>query len=147
MFPVNRVVALFTPVFAAAATVGSAWLLKHFPGIPVPSSGQLLAVEIAGATTAGAAALKWLHGHQQWEARTQKVIGDVEAAKKEIATVDPSLLASIEGFVKAEVAKAGVDLGESPTIDVSDLPVARSTPSVPLDNSGLATQFPTAVTA
>lgn len=69
MFPVNRIVALATPVFAAAAAVGSAWLSKHFPGLPTPSQGQILGVEIAGATAAGGAALSWLKGHQQWEAR------------------------------------------------------------------------------
>lgn len=69
MFSVNRVVAFLTPVFAAGAAVGSAWLVKHFPGVPVPSQGQILGVEIAGAASAAAAALKWLHGHQLWEAR------------------------------------------------------------------------------
>src|ERR1700743_3106684 len=69
MIPINRLVALLTPVFAAAAVVGSAWLLKHFPGLPFPSTAELTAVEALGATTAGAAALKWLHGHQKWEER------------------------------------------------------------------------------
>jgi len=69
MFPLNRVVVLLTPLFTAAAAVGSAWLVKHFPGLPVPSQGELLGVELAGATAAGGAALKWLHGHQKYEDR------------------------------------------------------------------------------
>jgi hypothetical protein len=69
MPPLNRVVAVLTPAFSAVAAVGAAWLRKHFPGLPTPSSGQILGVEIAGATAAGGAALSWLKGHQQWEAR------------------------------------------------------------------------------
>lgn len=86
MFPVNRVVAVLTPVFTAAATVGSAWLLLHFPGLPVPSKAQLLTAEIGGATAAVSAALKWLHGHQKWEARADQaetiLTGRPEAAVK-----------------------------------------------------------------
>jgi hypothetical protein len=116
MFPVNRVVALLTPVFAAAAAVGSAWLTKHFPGLPTPSSGQILGVEIAGATAAGGAALSWLKGHQQWEARIDgaerdaiKFIGtvkdDTEKAAQppalNVAPEDPEAL----GKAKAELAR------------------------------------------
>lgn len=69
MFQANRRVALLTPLFTAAAAVSSAWLRKHFPGLPTPSQGELAGLEITTATAAAAAALKWLHGHQQWEAR------------------------------------------------------------------------------
>lgn len=76
MFPVNRVVALLTPLFSAGAAVGSAWAAKHFPGLPTPSAGQLLGIEITVATSAGAAALSWLHGHQKWEARIDEAEQD-----------------------------------------------------------------------
>lgn len=84
MFPANRVVAILTPVFTAAATVASAWLLKHFPGLPVPSKSQLLAAEIGGATAAVGAALKWLHGHQKWEARIDET-GEILTERPESA--------------------------------------------------------------
>lgn len=60
----NRVVAFLTPVFAAVAGVGSAWLARHFPGIPPLPPADIVAFEITAATTAAGAALKWLHGSQ-----------------------------------------------------------------------------------
>jgi hypothetical protein len=116
MFPVNRIVALLTPVFAAAAAVGSAWLTKHFPGLPTPSSGQILGVELAAATAAGGAALSWLKGHQQWEQRIDEAerdaIGFIGAVKDDsekaaqppvlnVAPEDPEVL----GKAKAELAR------------------------------------------
>lgn len=60
---VNRIVVLLTPIFTLAATVGAGWLAKHFPGLPTPTSTDLLAVELIGATAALSAALGWLRGH------------------------------------------------------------------------------------
>jgi hypothetical protein len=108
MFSLNRVVALLTPVFSAGAAVGSAWLLKHFPGVPVPSSSELLGVEVTVATSAGAAALKWLHGHQAWEQRLAKLdpqIDLVGSAVKVVTKADPQLKADVEGIVQAELAR------------------------------------------
>lgn len=57
----NRVVALFTPVFAAVAGLGSAYAAKH--GLNLLAE-QITVVEVAASTAALAAAIKWLHGSQ-----------------------------------------------------------------------------------
>ena len=108
MFPINRIVVLLTPVFSAAAAVGSGWLLKHFPGLPTPSAAQLLAAEVTVATSALGVSLSWLKGHQQWEqsiaalAPVQYLEGTVKAIKK----LDPKLQAEVEAIVNAEISKA-----------------------------------------
>jgi hypothetical protein len=91
MIPVNRLVALLTPAFAAAAAAGSAWLLKHFPGLPVPSTAELTAVEALGATAAGSAAVKWLHGHQACEKRLSDAERDAKHLAAQLGTAAPSL--------------------------------------------------------
>jgi hypothetical protein len=139
MFPVNRVVALLTPVFAAAAAVGSAWLTKHFPGLPTPSSGQILGVEIAGATAAGGAALSWLKGHQQWEARIdeaeQAAINFIGAVKDdtEKAAQPPALDATPEdpealANTKAELARVEGLLADARNA-LEGKPAAPATPA------------------
>ncbi len=108
MFSLNRVVALLTPVFSAGAAVGSAWLLKHFPGVPVPSANELLGVEVTVTTSAGAAALKWLHGHQAWEKRVAEIDPEIDligSAVKVVTKADPQLKADVEGIVQAELAR------------------------------------------
>lgn len=66
-FPPNRVVALLTPLFAAA----SGWLATVFAqwGFAL-TSDQFLAAFTVGAAAAVAAAYKWLHGWQAHEARS-----------------------------------------------------------------------------
>lgn len=80
MFTVNRIVVFLTPVFTAAAAVGTGWLSKHFPGLPTPKSGEVVKLEIAGATAALGGALMWLKGHHQYE----KIIADAEKMAKVI---------------------------------------------------------------
>lgn len=110
MFTVNRVVALLTPVFAAGAAVGSAWLTKHFPGLPTPTTGELLTAEIAGATAAIGGAVTWLKGHQAWEKTVadivpQHVIDEVVSTVKRVEAIDPKLAGEIEAIARAEVNK------------------------------------------
>lgn len=77
MFSVNRIVALLTPVFTAGAALASAYAAKH--GLNL-SASEVLTVEVAAATAAGGAALKWLHGHQKYE----QIVHDAELALKYI---------------------------------------------------------------
>jgi hypothetical protein len=77
----NRVVAVLTPVFAAAAAVGSAWLTKHFPGLPELTSTDTTILGGLVAVSATAAALKWLHGHQSYE----KIIAEAAELERELA--------------------------------------------------------------
>ena len=71
----NRVVALLTPVFAAAAGAVATWLAENFPGLSLDPD-KLEEVFIAGAVVALAPALQGLHGWQKYEAR------EAEAAKE-----------------------------------------------------------------
>jgi hypothetical protein len=108
MFSINRIVVLLTPVFSASAAVGSAWLLKHFPGLPTPSAAQLLGVEVTVATSALGVALSWLKGHQQWENTIAALAPTkyLEGTFKEIKKLDPKLQAEVEAIVNAEISKA-----------------------------------------
>jgi hypothetical protein len=105
MFSVNRVVALLTPVFSAGAAVGSAWLLKHFPGLPAPSAGEILGVEVTVATSAAGAALKWLHGHQAYEQRLVQYAEVLKQGEVAVGKADPKLLEEVKALVEGEVAK------------------------------------------
>lgn len=131
MIPVNRLVALLTPVFAAAAAVGSAWLLKHFPGLPVPSTAELTAVEALGATAAGSAAVKWLHGHQAWERR----LSDAEESAKHYAAIAASAAPSLDKLPGALFDHAVSDAEEfarqpPATVAESSRPSSAVTPDV-----------------
>jgi hypothetical protein len=103
--PVNRIVALLTPVFAAGAAIGSAYLAKW--GISA-TPGQIEVAEIAGATTVLAPALSWLHGHQLWEARLKTAGKGVEGVVHALTTVDPELFKELEARVDERV-KAVLD--------------------------------------
>jgi len=98
----NRIVAALAPMFAAVAAVGSAWLAKHFPGLPV-SEPEIIALEVTGATAALGGALSWLHGHQQWEKRADEAARDVQKVAHVVAQADPALLKQIEQLVEAKV--------------------------------------------
>jgi hypothetical protein len=137
MFQVNRVVAVLTPVFSAAAGVGSAWLLKHFPGVPVPSQGELLAIEVAGATAAGGAALSWLKGHQAYEKRLDEGLIVAKKIETDVTKADPGLVSYLEQLVETKVKALTND---NPTPDLSGLPVETEKPAV-ADNSTLASQY------
>lgn len=66
----NRIVTLLTPVFAGLAGSASVWMAENLPGAPQVSEDGLTAIFIAGATSATAAAWKWLQGWQRHEERT-----------------------------------------------------------------------------
>lgn len=67
--PLNRIVVIATPLFAALAGWLTEWVAQHFPGTPNLDKAQLTAVFIAGATFAFGKAALWLHGWQKSEAR------------------------------------------------------------------------------
>jgi hypothetical protein len=75
MFTPNRVVTLLTPVFAGLAGSLASWMAQHLPGGPKIDKAELTAIFIAGATSATAAAYKWLHGWQAHEGRVGIPIG------------------------------------------------------------------------
>jgi hypothetical protein len=137
MPPLNRVVAVLTPAFSAVAAVGSAWLTKHFPGLPTPSQGQILGVEIAGATAAGGAALSWLKGHQAYEKRLDEGLIVAKKVETGATKADPGLVGYLEQLVEAKVKALTND---NPTPDLSGLTVETAKPAV-ADNSELASQY------
>ena len=86
----NRVVALATPLFAAAAGWVATWLAENVPGVSIDQSA-LEEIFIAGALIALAPAAQWLHGWQKWEARQS----DAQQAL-EIANAAPPTLMAVE---------------------------------------------------
>lgn len=86
----NRVVALATPLFAAAAGWVATWLAENVPGVSIDQSA-LEEIFIAGALIALAPAAQWLHGWQKWEARQ----ADSQQAL-EIANAAPPTLIAVE---------------------------------------------------
>jgi hypothetical protein len=102
--PINRLVALLTPVFSAAAAIGTAYVRKHFPGLPVPSTGELTGLEITAATAGAASALKWLHGHQKWEERIDWAAHASQALVASAQKADPTYTQQVERYVQGEIA-------------------------------------------
>jgi hypothetical protein len=88
----NRVVALGTPLFAAAAGWVATWLAENVPGVSI-SQDALEEIFIAGALIALAPAAQWLHGWQKWEARqadAQQALEIANAAPPTLIAVDAS---------------------------------------------------------
>ena len=104
----NRVVALATPLFAAAAGWVSTWLAENIPGVSI-SESALEEIFIAGALIALAPAAQWLHGWQKWEARQ----ADAQQAL-EIANAAPPTLIAVEA------AADGAPFDESGEFDELD---------------------------
>jgi hypothetical protein len=93
--PLNRVVALATPLFAAAAGWVATWLADNVPGVSI-DQGALEEIFIAGALVALAPAAQWLNGWQKWEAR------QAEAQQAlEIANAAPPTLIAVEADTDA----------------------------------------------
>jgi hypothetical protein len=90
----NRVVALATPVFAAAAGWVATWVADNFPGVTI-SQDALEEIFIAGALIALAPAAQWLHGWQKFEAR------QAEARQLEIANAARPTLIDVDASVEA----------------------------------------------
>jgi hypothetical protein len=84
----NRVVALATPLFAAAAGWVSTWLAENVPGVSI-DEGALEEIFIAGALVALAPAAQWLHGWQKYEARR----ADAQQAVEIATAIPPTLVA------------------------------------------------------
>jgi hypothetical protein len=107
----NRVVALATPLFAAAAGWVATWLADNVPGVSI-DQGALEEIFIAGALVALAPAAQWLHGWQKFEARQS----DAQQAL-EIANAAPPTLVAVE----ADVDESPFDeLGEFDELDELD---------------------------
>jgi hypothetical protein len=88
----NRVVALATPLFAAAAGWVATWLADNVPGVSI-DQGALEEIFIAGALVALAPAAQWLNGWQKYEARqadAQQALEIANAAPPTLIAVEPA---------------------------------------------------------
>lgn len=92
---VERVVALLTPLFAAISAALTGWVGTHFPGLPQLNPGDVTALQLAGATAGAGAALKWLHGRQQFTRS----------------------LTALDALIKSEVSKATADQQAGPALE------------------------------
>ena len=114
----NRVVALATPLFAAAAGWVATWLAENVPGVTI-DQGALEEIFIAGALVALAPAAQWLHGWQKYEARNAEAQLAVEIAN----AAPPTLIGVEPGFDEAGFDESPFDeLGELDELeDLADL--------------------------
>lgn len=89
----NRVVALATPLFAAAAGWVATWLADNVPGVSI-DEGALEEIFIAGALAVLAPALQWLYGWQKFEAREAEA--QVAAEKAEAGVPDVAVMVTTD---------------------------------------------------
>jgi hypothetical protein len=132
--PINRLVALLTPVFSATAAIGTAYVRKHFPGLPVPSTSEMMGLEITAATAGAASALKWLHGHQKWEERIDWAEHQAKAVAADAQKADPTYTQEIERYVQGEIAALEQRLASRATLvsdaeEFANQPVAAAAPA------------------
>jgi hypothetical protein len=110
LWSIERVVAIFTPAFAAGAGYLFTVLTKEIPGINIPHD-QFVSVFVAGATLATAAAITWLIGRSRWtriEHEAQVISGTPIARQIETA-LGGHQQAIIDGVAKQIGAPASAD--------------------------------------
>jgi len=138
IWSIERVVALFTPLFAAAAGYCFTLLGKAVPGVNL-DRGQFTALFIAGATAALAGAITWLVGRQrfvhfiQGADHVEKLIGD--SVQRNFPQNVPELRqieAALEAHEGAVIAGVAEKVGVPPTAsDVARQIVGELWPSHP----------------
>ena len=107
---IERVVALFTPLFAAAAAWITGVIATIVPGAPPVNTADITALEIAGAAAAIAAAIAWLHGRAFFVRDSQDAEQAIQIAQKrleEILAANPAAgpaLEDIEALLKSHEA-------------------------------------------
>lgn len=82
--PIERVVTILTPLFAAASGWLTGWIGSNFPGLPALPAGDVTALEIAGFTGAAAAVVHWLHGRQKFVAFTDEAKQELDHAMAQV---------------------------------------------------------------
>jgi hypothetical protein len=107
----NRVVALATPLFAAAAGWISTWVADNIPGVTI-DQGALEEIFIAGALIALAPAAQWLHGWQKFESRE----ADAQHAV-ELANAAPPTLIAVDSDIEAEFYDGSGEFDELDELD------------------------------
>lgn len=129
--PLNRLVALLTPVFALAAGACAAWLAENFPGLDIPAD-TLQEIFIAGAIAVLAPALHWLHGWQKWETREEAARAVADASDERLAVADTDAPAAEEDDDwDFDLDDAGLDDEESAAEDELALEAGEEPESQP----------------
>lgn len=149
LWSIERVVALFTPLFAAAAGYCFTLLGKAVPGVNL-DRGQFTALFIAGATAALAGAITWLVGRQrfvhfiQGADHVEKLIGD--SVQRNFPQTVPELRqieAALEAHEGAIITGVSQKIGAPPTAsDVARQIVAELWPSHPAAQPTVVTAPP-----
>lgn len=104
---VSRVVALATPVLAAAGGLVAAEAARY--GLHVPAA-DVTAIFVTGSASATGAALKWLHGRAQFEARAADLEHEAIAAVGDVADAVESPPPPLAGqAVDPDAAKAAAE--------------------------------------
>ena len=133
----GRVVAFLTPVFAAAAATLTPWLVKY-TGLHITPT-QVTALAITGATSASAAALKWLHGSSLYEREYAQIEHTIQhfgaPVTDAVEKADPGIVADVEGQADkvVEAAKAKLVAVLSPPADAPAPVPAIVAPVPPAD--------------
>jgi hypothetical protein len=127
----SRVVAfVVTPLLTAGATVGTAWLAKHFPGLPQFDPAQITAEALTVGGLVGAACLKWLHGLSLFE---RTIVPAVTTVEKVVNTFAPGVLpageVAVEKAAEAEVKKVVAIVPPAPAEAWPPAPPAEPAPA------------------
>jgi hypothetical protein len=99
----GRVVAFFTPVFAAGSAALTPWLVKY-TGLHINPT-EVTTLAVAGATSATAAGIKFLHGSSLYERDLLHVESYATRAAAVLGEIDPTLVPKAE----AAAEQAGQD--------------------------------------
>lgn len=90
-FPINRVVALLSPILVALGASVGTWLVNHLPLVADQINGdQISAVFIALATAGIAMAYKWLDNWGKHERASIPVPPAVQPAPVEVGSAPPA---------------------------------------------------------
>jgi hypothetical protein len=111
--PARVVAFVVTPILTAAASVLTAWLGKHFPGLPHLNSDQVVAFGAAGATAALSASLKWLHGQSAWERAQAEISVRLHEIEAYATRVDPTIVPDVEHAAVTEAGQLVTDAAQA----------------------------------
>ena len=126
---VNRLVALFTPVFVAGSALLSGYVAKT-TGLNV-SPAELVSVETTVGVAAAASAIKWLHGWSAFERVQKEADRDLEYAQQQRITVpsEAEIEASVEKHVGSAVLKLAAAIPAPPAVAPAPAPAEPAAPS------------------
>lgn len=128
----GRIVAFFTPIFAAGSAALTPWLVKY-TGLHVNPT-EVTTLAVAGATSATAAAVKFLHGSSLYERDVLHLESYAKQAAATVNAVDPGVVAKVETGAEQAAAAEVQKVAEAITDTRPDaFPAGTVAPPVPAD--------------